>query len=79
MPIVRPMSGLAAVLQTWPLGDSIGVRQQYPAVRHVPRSHLDCEHQGNRIGRRPSNCSDLRLSGVGPEIIAVLGPDYLRL
>ena len=30
MPMVRAMSGLAAVLQTWPLGDSIGVRQQYP-------------------------------------------------
>ena len=27
MPMVRPMSGFAAVLQTWPLGDSIGVRQ----------------------------------------------------
>ena len=33
MPMVRPMSGLAAVLQTWPLGDSIGVRQQYPTVK----------------------------------------------
>ena len=26
-----------------------------------------------------SRCSDPRLSAVGPEIIAVLGPDYLRL
>jgi hypothetical protein len=32
MPMARPMSGFAAVLQTWPLGDSIGVRQQYPVV-----------------------------------------------
>ena len=32
MPMVRPMSGFATVLQTWPLGDSIGVRQQYPTV-----------------------------------------------
>ena len=32
MPMVRPMSGLTAVVQTWPLGDSIGVRQQYPVV-----------------------------------------------
>ena len=32
MPMARPMSGLAAVLQTWPLGDSTEVRQQYPLM-----------------------------------------------
>ena len=34
------MSGLAAVLQTWPLGDSIGVRQQYPALKQDTSDHL---------------------------------------
>ena len=33
MPMGRPMSGFAAVLQTWPLGDSIGVRQQHPTLK----------------------------------------------
>ena len=38
MSMVRPMSGLAAVLQTWPLGDLIGVRQQYPTLfRYFPK------------------------------------------
>ena len=45
MPMVRPMSGLAAIVQTWPLGDSIGVRQQYPTLcpdtlRYVLTTHL---------------------------------------
>ena len=32
MPMVRPMSRLAAVLQTCHLADSLGVRQQYPVL-----------------------------------------------
>ena len=45
MPMVRPMSGLAAIVQTWPLGDSIGVRQQYPTLcrdtlRYALTTHL---------------------------------------
>ena len=39
MPMVRPMSGLAAVVQTWPLGDSIGVRQQYLTVKQDTPDH----------------------------------------
>ena len=41
MPTVRPMSGLAAVLQTWPLGYSIGVRPFYNTpLNRSNRSHL---------------------------------------
>ena len=49
MPMVRPMSGFAAVLQTWPLGDSIGVRQQYPTLKQDTSDHLETPPQTGRF------------------------------
>ena len=65
MPMVRPMSGLTAAVQTWPLSDSIGVRQQYPllcrdSLRYTPTMPILAQNL-------PDNPANIFLREKGPE------------
>ena len=47
--------------------------------RHIVRSMRISALRAPARFMPTSTCSGLRLSGVGPEIITIFGPDYLRL